>query len=270
MRRPEKHVVKESNELFPNAIEAFFLVVALYMAEYFLSMVAYDMRDTLALGPDDVGAIVMVLGSGVIFTFVMHHKSLTYRELFHSSSTSASAMAMILMPAIVLTVPATILVVTTLIDVALWAFPMSEWEAAMFESMESGSLAMVLYGCLIAPVLEEMLFRGIILRSFLRQYAKWTAILMSAVLFGLAHMNLYQFIVGLMLGMYLGWLYERTRSLLPCIGLHVVYNTTLTVMSGSASDPGDDSAGYWLCALLLAGAGTFMLRRTLIGRPVRQ
>ena len=49
-------------------------------------------------------------------------------------------------------------------------------------------------------VLEEMLFRGVTLRGFLRRYSRTFAIRWSAALFGIAHLNLYQFMTALAIG----------------------------------------------------------------------
>jgi membrane protease YdiL (CAAX protease family) len=53
-------------------------------------------------------------------------------------------------------------------------------------------------------------------------------------LFALAHLNVYQFCTALFLGVVLGWLYERTRSLWPSIFLHTVFNGTVA-FSASAT-----------------------------------
>jgi CAAX amino terminal protease family. len=73
-----------------------------------------------------------------------------------------------------------------------------------------------------------MLFRGVILRGFLRRYSRTFAILWSAALFGIAHLNLYQFMTAFAIGVVGGWLYERCRSLWPCILLHATYNSFVT------------------------------------------
>ncbi|WP_346779543.1 CPBP family intramembrane glutamic endopeptidase [Burkholderia sp. Ac-20345] len=85
--------------------------------------------------------------------------------------------------------------------------------------------------CLVAPVLEEMLFRGIMLRSFLRQYPPGTAIAHSAAVFGLAHLNVYQFVLAFGIGLLIGKLYAATRSLLPGILLHAFYNTIVVIVA---------------------------------------
>ncbi|WP_343038608.1 CPBP family intramembrane glutamic endopeptidase [Pandoraea morbifera] len=135
---------------------------------------------------------------------------------------------------------------------------------------ELGAFAMV---CLIAPFVEEMLYRGIILRSFLRQYPAGTAIAHSAAVFGLAHLNVYQFVVALIIGLIIGKMYERTRSLVPGILLHMFYNTSVVVLTMHL--PADDKtpsvfdlpAIAWLLSLASGGAGAFTLYKLLAAAP---
>lgn len=76
---------------------------------------------------------------------------------------------------------------------------------AILESgnVDTQSVPMYLYACLLGPVAEEILFRGLVLRS-LQPYGKKFAILVSSLLFGLFHGNLMQapfaFVVGLVMG----------------------------------------------------------------------
>src|SRR5258708_35546238 len=102
-----------------------------------------------------------------------------------------------------------------------------------------------------------MLFRGIILGSFLEEYARPRAFVYSAALFGLAHMNVYQFAGGFAIGVILAWLYERSRSLWPCIFLHRAYDSLVTwTWSPSVSPPEPDLAEvlvlYWVGAFLVS------------------
>jgi hypothetical protein len=75
------------------------------------------------------------------------------------------------------------------------------------------------------PILEEVLFRGLILDGFLRRYRPGKAIFWSAFLFGLFHLNPWQFIPGFITGLLLGYIYMRTRSLIPVILVHIVNNS---------------------------------------------
>ena len=108
-------------------------------------------------------------------------------------------------------------------------FPISEEQARVFGDMLNPGIVPFIGTCVFAPVLEEMLFRGVILRSFLRQYSRTKAILASSLLFGAAHLNVHQLATALAIGIVAGWLYERCRSLWPCILLHAAYNSFVTV-----------------------------------------
>jgi membrane protease YdiL (CAAX protease family) len=77
---------------------------------------------------------------------------------------------------------------------------------------------------LFAPLCEEMLFRGIILSGFLRQYPVNKSIPASSVLFAFIHLDLRAALGAFFLGLFLGYLYDRTRSLWPCIITHTIWN----------------------------------------------
>jgi membrane protease YdiL (CAAX protease family) len=82
---------------------------------------------------------------------------------------------------------------------------------------------------IVAPVAEELLFRGIILRGLLGRFKPWMAISLSAMLFALMHMNPWQTVPQFGLGLVLGWFYLRTRSLWPCIAGHALNNLLFVV-----------------------------------------
>lgn len=84
------------------------------------------------------------------------------------------------------------------------------------------SFSMFLYASFLAPISEELIFRGYILRS-LRPYGKRFAILGSAVLFGLFHGNLLQTPYTLLIGLLLGYVTVE-YSILWAIGIHMFNN----------------------------------------------
>lgn len=88
---------------------------------------------------------------------------------------------------------------------------------------------------LIAPIAEEMLFRGGI-EGFLlhRKIKPIIAILVSAIIFGVIHANPAQIFFATILGIIFGWMYYRTGSILPSIVGHVLNNTvSVSVMATS-------------------------------------
>lgn len=87
---------------------------------------------------------------------------------------------------------------------------------------------------ILAPLAEEVVFRGAILRTLLGIMSKknhWVAIMISAAIFGVVHANLAQFVNALLMGLLLGWMYYRTGSLVPGILLHWVNNTMAYVLA---------------------------------------
>jgi len=77
-----------------------------------------------------------------------------------------------------------------------------------------------------APILEELIFRGIILDGLLKRYSPTKSILISSLLFGLVHLNPWQFVTGFVLGIFIGWVYNNTKSLTTSIIIHASFNLT--------------------------------------------
>lgn len=76
----------------------------------------------------------------------------------------------------------------------------------------------------VGPVTEELLFRGLILHGFLQNYGRRKALLVSALLFALFHLNPWQFLGALAMGLVLGWWLIESGSLLPCLLGHALFN----------------------------------------------
>lgn len=77
---------------------------------------------------------------------------------------------------------------------------------------------------LLAPLLEEVFFRGIIQEGLMQRRGPVVAILLTSLLFGFIHLNPWQFVTGFLLGLFVGWLYYLTRDLLLAIGFHLFNN----------------------------------------------
>lgn len=91
---------------------------------------------------------------------------------------------------------------------------------------------------LLAPLAEEMVFRGAILRSLLRwKENPWIGIVISAVLFAVIHMNPAQMPHAFLIGLLLGWMYYRTDSIVPGVVYHWVNNTVAYVMYNLYPNP---------------------------------
>lgn len=88
-----------------------------------------------------------------------------------------------------------------------------------------GMTAMVISACLIAPVFEEIIFRGFILRTF-SQKNVWFGIIASSVMFGLFHGNIQQLIATTAMGFVMALAATKAKSIVPSIAIHFAMNVT--------------------------------------------
>jgi membrane protease YdiL (CAAX protease family) len=124
-------------------------------------------------------------------------------------------------------------------------------------SGSSDTFSMFLYASVLAPVWEELLFRGWILRT-LRPYGKRFAILGSAILFGLFHGNLLQTPYALLIGLLLGYVTVE-YSLFWSIALHGFNNLVLADLLSRVTASWSEMAYGTLNLLLLGGSAVISL-----------
>ena len=109
---------------------------------------------------------------------------------------------------------------------------MSEARKIAMEQMLKGPVWIVLISVSVfAPFFEEWLCRGIILRGLLKKMKPGWAIVISALIFGLIHMNLWQAIPAFIIGVVLGYVYYKTGSLKLTMLMHCVNNTLSVILS---------------------------------------
>ena len=82
----------------------------------------------------------------------------------------------------------------------------------------------------IAPIVEELIFRGLIFNGFRKNYNGFVAVFMSALLFSLFHLNPWQMPATFVLGLLLGWLMLRTNNILVAIIGHSINNSLVLLV----------------------------------------
>ena len=253
--------MSEEHPTFPSAIQALLLIALLMAIELFVAAAVFDADLLDGVNDADVYGFITVVGNGILFVALMAYKRINYRALFHPAGhTVVATMTLVTVP-ILLLVPGLVFLAGAGNTIIQWLFPMTPDDIARFEEQMAPGVVPILFACVVAPVLEEMLFRGVILRGFLRRYSRTFAILWSAALFGIAHLNLYQLATALVIGIVAGWLYERCRSLWPCILLHASYNSFITAYyawlvnhpQAQTTGPGAIFMGGSFAALVLGG-----------------
>jgi membrane protease YdiL (CAAX protease family) len=77
----------------------------------------------------------------------------------------------------------------------------------------------------VAPVAEELFFRGFLYQAFRNSFGVWPGAILSGLVFGVIHFEFFKLVQLATLGVILALLFERTRSLWPPIMLHAINNT---------------------------------------------
>ncbi len=102
----------------------------------------------------------------------------------------------------------------------------------------TGLLTMLVYMVICAPIMEELIFRKLIVDRTVR-YGQGVAVLLSGLMFGLFHGNLNQFAYAFTLGLFLAFIYVKTGNIKNTIGLHMIINFVGSIVSTIIMDAMD-------------------------------
>ena len=125
--------------------------------------------------------------------------------------------------------PGLYLVVTTGLAILPEAWQDSYIEAS--SGIDSGTLAGVVAVAVVAPIVEEVIFRGLIMNRLARVMPGWLAVVLSAAAFGACHGHPVWFTYAFVLGAVFGFIDLRVNSILPSILGHVIFNTIGQIFS---------------------------------------
>ena len=133
-----------------------------------------------------------------------------------------------------------------------------DWAETMERLQEQAGLTtgnitpfMVVFVCLVGPILEESVFRGVTYSYMKKALPVWFAIVIQAFLFALVHMNVLQGIYTFILGIIMGLVVEKTGSVVWSMMIHVIYNTS-SLFIGYLPWPDETPDFIW--AIILACA----------------
>lgn len=102
------------------------------------------------------------------------------------------------------------------------AAALAAWLLPPQELVEAGMLSAV-RSCLAAPLAEELVFRGVV-QGFLQPLGGGAAVWLQAALFAVQHGSAAAMLYALCMGAILGWMRQRTGSVLPGMALHIINN----------------------------------------------
>lgn len=269
-------MIMEEHERFPAFWGAVLILVLLIAVQLLISITLFELGFLLEAGEPRAVVMTVALSSGIVFPLLMKYKRLTYAEMFAPVPNSLNSVILLLAIPVLFTVSGAVVWISDIAKLIVLAVPVTEREWLMFSRLMGSGLASAILVCFVAPFVEEMLFRGIILRGFLGNYSVKTSITLSSLLFALYHLNLYQLPAAFLLGLFFGWLYVRSGSLWTSILAHSLYNgCAMLLWTGGEVLAESDMQSFvqfnpaWMngVALILSIIGLFMLQRLLSKAP---
>jgi hypothetical protein len=139
---------------------------------------------------------------------------------------------------------------------------MSEAFAQATEDFYAGAFVLEIIGsAILTPILEELLYRGIIYTRLKRHLGIAPAVILSALIFGLMHFNIVQFIYAFVLGIMLALFLEHTGHVYGSIAGHITVNLISVVRTetGILGATVDGSAFAWIISVILLLVGSALL-----------
>ena len=120
----------------------------------------------------------------------------------------------------------------------------SESSSSLFAS---GVVLVIIRTVILAPVAEELIFRGLLFKRTESLLGFWPAALISAAIFGIYHLNLAQGIYAFLFGILFCLVYRRFGNLFACILMHVCANLLSVILEFSGADYGQ----VWIYAVVM-------------------
>lgn len=263
--------MKKSN-LYPGIRQAIWLLVLAAFLMVSLGILVRMLGDVIdvSLGEHPAFiALILLTAIGIILMLGLKKANAPFKDVF-----SFKPIQMLLLLPMVFTIIGVDILLSEMDNLFRTLLPAPEW---IVDSMNLVRGQKSLWGSIVvlvvvAPLTEELLFRGLILRGFLSRYSVRKAILASAILFGLFHFNPWQLLGAIILGVLFAWWFVHTGSLLPCLFGHALSNAMLLIFLGifNLEIPGVTTEltkvefqPLWLdfVGLLLAGSGIWILTR---------
>ncbi|HEY4187204.1 MAG TPA: ABC transporter permease subunit/CPBP intramembrane protease [Polyangia bacterium] len=125
---------------------------------------------------------------------------------------------------------------------------------------ESRSLALSLFALAVTPaVCEESLFRGAILQGLRRQFSVPVSCVLTGILFGVMHGDVWRFVPTSLLGMLLSWVALSSGSIIPSMLVHVLNNGVLIVLGYYGLDEAGEKMSLRGDLMVLAAALLLLL-----------
>ena len=206
-----------NEESYPNIRESW-IVIGIILLFQLLSSITVDQFET-TLGKELTSLISYVLTMGA--TFVIIHRKRINRQETSNYDFGIGSIKIVLLLCVA---TAAILIGIKFPIVSQIPIPEYMLKILLDSDSDTGVYSFITI-VIAAPILEELIFRGIILNGLLKSYSPLKSIIISSLLFGLIHMNPGQFIGASLGGMLSGWVYFKTKKITLPIIIHMTNNS---------------------------------------------
>jgi uncharacterized protein len=252
---------------YPRVLQAVGLLVLAFVSRILLDIPVWLFTRPHTGTRSALMVIVELLSMGFLIYWGYRRSASPFRAVFPLASirlSQAAAMILMLLGTIVLVLE------SNYVMSLVWPKPASL--VNIDQGLRHGDVWNALVApVVVAPVTEEFLFRGLILHGFLQNYGRRKALLVSALLFALFHLNPWQFLGALVMGVVFGWWLIESGSLLPCLLGHALANLLPWMASRNSTGVGGLKAAtvfdpVWFGVFAVFGAlslltGAWLLRR---------
>jgi len=188
-------------------------------------LIIFSLSDTsLLMGV--LMALTSIISFGIVLLIGFRKTKRKFNEVFKFNRVSA-----FLWIAIIIFMIGFVIVTSEMDNLVNYILPMPEMLRNVFATLMAEQIfiiAIIVVG-IIPAFAEELLFRGLILDGLKNNYSKRKAILISALLFGIIHLNLWQFYAGFIIGLISAWICIETNSILLSIYIHFFNNVLYTI-----------------------------------------
>jgi membrane protease YdiL (CAAX protease family) len=221
-----------------------------------------------------IAPLVNIVSIGIVFILGFKKSKMKLNEIIRYKIPSYYLIFLLIISSFGLTV-----LFSELNNVIRYFFPMRESAIqSTIDFLVSGNIFLVIFSVgIVIPITEELIFRGLFLNGLLKNYSAATSIITTSILFALLHVSPWGLLSYFLIGVFLSWIFLKTKNLIYCFIVHSLYNLWMVIfIRANILIPGFSDFSdlnrfqpMWLDGLgiLITGAGFYLLNHLFSKKP---
>ena len=212
---------------YPNLRQSIWLVVLFWITQSVLGLIIYVVQTVLGESFQHENLLTGISTLVVYFLFLRYVFRRADRTWRGTSQLLNTNFDWRVWPCVAISIVGLGMVLLELDKAVIRLIPMPDFIQDIFKSefgRKTSYSSAVFRAVFVAPTVEELLYRGAIFAGLLAHYTRNRAIFWSAFLFGVGHLNPWQFPPAVLYGFVFAWWYFRTGSLWPALFGHALNN----------------------------------------------